>query len=655
MIQHTSRSVPGFTLVEVLVTSIIIIVLATITTLSYEGLQANGRDNTRKSNASTLAASLEKYYRSHGEYPSTSFLIESSSDTISQKLGLIDKKILVMPNAPTGTTNSLTATESSTTKLAYNGKSVDDEDSAKCEAPSTTAGGDVNGGCDSFTLAWVDEGGDDKSIDSLHKERPKPSAPPTAPEVPTVSITSGATITATATTDDCAIGSLEYKLDSNTTGNLPDWSGVSWSANDSKTISSPVAGNQYYFFAIARCVTSDNKQAVSDVGQDDVFYAPADAPTTAATFSGSSAVATVTTSNPCPSGTTAKYYIQYRIDTTSAQGAWTVGNNWTTASNYTTANATSSAPRSFNYRSRIRCDSTSGSAGSPSSFSGVATIISAPAAPSLSIVSSTEKDSKTWQWSTVSCPVGTTTRYLYSYYIDNGVGWYPWPADSLSITTTYLPLPTNYQGYEYRVRIKAACTLGAYKSAWGANSNDPSYVRAVDPPGPATNFTWLSKTNFTNSYGDKAQKVRYYWTIPICGLGTYPVFEEYYFEEERNRANNALEAWGKDYTTEEGYLFSTNSDTDDTKWRTASTTASNLRSYYKTASSVSASDVAGWLPWLPNSSDPIILTGGSGVLGHDKYFSKHRTEVRYACRNFTTNRYAVGPAALSPLKTWSGP
>lgn len=59
----------GFTIVELLIVIVVIGILAAITIVAYNGVQARARDNTRMSDLSTIRKALEMYKSENGQYP----------------------------------------------------------------------------------------------------------------------------------------------------------------------------------------------------------------------------------------------------------------------------------------------------------------------------------------------------------------------------------------------------------------------------------------------------------------------------------------------------------------------------------------------------------------------------------------------------------
>ena len=59
----------GFTLVELMIVTAVIGVLATISIVGFSNIQATSRDTQRADKIATIAEALEKYYSANGEYP----------------------------------------------------------------------------------------------------------------------------------------------------------------------------------------------------------------------------------------------------------------------------------------------------------------------------------------------------------------------------------------------------------------------------------------------------------------------------------------------------------------------------------------------------------------------------------------------------------
>lgn len=63
------KSTSGFTIVELLTVIIVIVILATISYMTYARFQIQSRDNKRQSDIALLQSQLERYYQKNNEYP----------------------------------------------------------------------------------------------------------------------------------------------------------------------------------------------------------------------------------------------------------------------------------------------------------------------------------------------------------------------------------------------------------------------------------------------------------------------------------------------------------------------------------------------------------------------------------------------------------
>lgn len=63
---------PGFTIVELLIVIVVIGILAAITIVAYNGVQARGRDSVRKADLVSINRAIKLFYADNGNYPMTS-------------------------------------------------------------------------------------------------------------------------------------------------------------------------------------------------------------------------------------------------------------------------------------------------------------------------------------------------------------------------------------------------------------------------------------------------------------------------------------------------------------------------------------------------------------------------------------------------------
>ena len=66
------KKLSGFTIVELLIVIVVIAILATISIVAYNGVQARARDAQRQQDVKTIAKALEMYYIDNGKYPTGS-------------------------------------------------------------------------------------------------------------------------------------------------------------------------------------------------------------------------------------------------------------------------------------------------------------------------------------------------------------------------------------------------------------------------------------------------------------------------------------------------------------------------------------------------------------------------------------------------------
>lgn len=78
--KHSAR---GFTIVEVLITIVVIAILAGITIVSYASLQRSVRDDKRKADITVVSQGLEKFFDENGEYPASTTAAATNPQTCS--------------------------------------------------------------------------------------------------------------------------------------------------------------------------------------------------------------------------------------------------------------------------------------------------------------------------------------------------------------------------------------------------------------------------------------------------------------------------------------------------------------------------------------------------------------------------------------------
>jgi len=74
---NTSRQA-GFTLIELVIVSVIVAVLATLVAMTYSGVQSTNRNRDRQSHIKSLQSHLETYYAQNDTYPTFDNLADAS-------------------------------------------------------------------------------------------------------------------------------------------------------------------------------------------------------------------------------------------------------------------------------------------------------------------------------------------------------------------------------------------------------------------------------------------------------------------------------------------------------------------------------------------------------------------------------------------------
>ncbi len=102
----------GFTIVELLIVIVVIGILASITIVSYNGVQARAKDSRRLNDTQVIVGALQLYYAENGVYPTPSYNgpggWESSSINPSQFLQVL-KTNGIISSVPVDPVNTATA------------------------------------------------------------------------------------------------------------------------------------------------------------------------------------------------------------------------------------------------------------------------------------------------------------------------------------------------------------------------------------------------------------------------------------------------------------------------------------------------------------------------------------------------------------------
>lgn len=149
----------GFTLVELLISIVVISILATIAVISYTAHQQNTRNAERSSKVALIAEELEKYFDENGEYPSCKAITADGATVRQNTLKGVAQDTLVTPRAAPGTTNSIRCTDLT--------NSVTDDIFAYVGDTSATCR--TGAACSEWILKYREEGSGE--IISVHSRR----------------------------------------------------------------------------------------------------------------------------------------------------------------------------------------------------------------------------------------------------------------------------------------------------------------------------------------------------------------------------------------------------------------------------------------------------------------------------------------------------
>lgn len=493
----------GYTLVELTVTIIVIGILVSIVALGVTKHQADARDEQRSTQSNSLAEALEKYYVKNGEYPSVRRMVntfsDNSAESVASTLGITTDTLKMPGSSSPQSITPVSIIEKGT--LSYSAESAINNDS--CQNV-------INGGCDSYTLSYLDESGDTVVIVSRYdgSQRTNVAA---APAQPVLSAGSGAvsnTVEVTSTEPNCAenanrltsMYTFRYRI------NSAAWSAwVNWTTSPSFVVGAS-QGQTVDFIGQTRCddgATAGIASPQSNVESYSVPVGAPAAPTITVANSGNSVTGSVSTTT-CPAGTTTQYGIRSRVN----NGTWSPYSTWSTTR---TSSQGSNEGFKYDYQAQARCTGSSTSAAVTSAVGTYTRPITS--APTVTVSVATSGATSTWSWSTPTCPAGTTPYYQYQSEADwNYVSaWYGPYANYTSNTWD-----TSRQGYEYTRRVQARCANTYTTGAWGAAAT-ASYLRPIATPSAPTNFVVSISSDKKYVYTD--------FSTSTCGPGTTYEFQ----------------------------------------------------------------------------------------------------------------------------------
>jgi prepilin-type N-terminal cleavage/methylation domain-containing protein len=462
----------GFTLVELIIVIVVIAVLATITTLGLTMYQKESRDGQRSARATSIAEALEKYYDTHGEYPSCAALTQSLSTTASTIS--ISEDALVTPNgdAQANAVKCQDITSSSGDIFSYVGDSSDD-----CQTTS----------CLQFTLKYREEA--TGNIVTITSRR-------------TATIASSGSLNLTGTPSGYAavnltwtsiINSTGYTLQRSTSNTFSSpTTNTFTTATTSTSVTGLTSGQTYYFRIKSSSPVGDSDWSTISVATNRLGT-PTNlvASTTRAT--------TINVSWGAVTNATG-YSLDRSTSSSFASGVTTTPVSGTT---YTATGETPGTTAYFRVRA-TRTDSTSLNSNSDSATP----VMTAPSAPSVSAGLSGSNAVGTA--SVVSCVDGTPEYQLryHSEATSTDGAWSGW--NSWSTGRTY---SVGYlQGNRYVFQAQARCNLsGSLSSVAGANTAQviPDIATPAAPAMSVDSTTWTTGAYHVVNY------------VSYCPAGTY--------------------------------------------------------------------------------------------------------------------------------------
>ena len=442
----------GFTLVELVVVIVALVILAGLAVIGISRYQANGRDVQRSANVGTISNALESYFTENGSYPSCR-AITADATTLTATLKGLKKADLLVPGSQPNETNALRCGQ----KLAMAG---DDFIEYRGDGTGSCKGA---GDCSGYTLIYRSEL--DNSLKEIRSRSlmtgdniigvPSPSAPNNPDTlvlgvpVLTAVASSPTQVTLTWSPSSNATDKTRYLLMRATNDTFT--AGVMRTGDISDTtytFKNLTAGRAYYFKvqAISETDTSDFSNVASNIIT----------PTSPAEVTATADSATQVRITWAASANATGYVVKY--GPTEEAATFTASTKNTSLP--ITANLTQGSDWFFEVYA-----TTSGVESSASSVAKVTTPINAPAA--YSITSTNDGVSLTANSQAVSCPAGTTKYFAWKA---NDTAWvqganYARATYSLS------------HGQNVSLQSATKCQKGSIASKYTPSINTVTYAR----------------------------------------------------------------------------------------------------------------------------------------------------------------------------------
>jgi len=501
--QYKITRIAGFTLVELLVVIGVMAIILSILALTLVGQQENNRDTTRNTKATVLSEALEKYYDKNGEYPSVPSLAGQTTASVSQKLSITDKDLLIFPGASSSTQASIVSpsTTPSPKALVYAG-TADGAANTQCQ-------NDANGYCAKYQLRYQKEGTDEVvTIDSRRNPYLKNEAlcsgaacigAPSKPSIAGVQLNSSQ-VRFTASGATCINGTVKYQIRYNTTtsseSSMPSWP-ATWDSTTTRDVS--ISGSTvFYSQSRAQCFDGTDGgpvSASSDIHTLNLASGPA-APSPSASATSSS---TITITWPDVTGATS-YSVSGSGNASSCTSSpcyvsGLAASTYYTFSVYAINTNGSSAPGTAN--------ATTNPGGTP---------CYPPSTPSISAsTSSTSSIYVSWGNSTGSTPI---TYYVY-YGTNSSASTLYTTTSSTAVTVSGLSASTTYYFKVYA----SNCGTSSYSNTASAttSANPPT---GTPPSTPSVSVTALSAVSVQVSWGASSGTTPISYSASGPGLGS---------------------------------------------------------------------------------------------------------------------------------------
>ena len=482
----------GFTIIELLVVIAVIGILTTISVVSFTRYQADARDSQRAQRASVISSALEKYYSTHGEYPSCSAMTTSAA-TVTTTLPGIDPTVIVTPQATAGHTDSIDlcvnlSTSSPTDSFAYVG-----DGSAACSG---------NQSCLQYTLEYKQESTSTiQKILSRHNTNINTSGT-------IAGLTGSANQFSSASLNWGSINNASnYTLQTANDAGFTSLVSTTYPTTNASTIGGLTPGAPYYFRVAANAPGSQSNWS-NTLNLTMLHIATPGSPS--AVDDGTNPISQLDFSWTSVSGVSS-YSIDYSTSSTFASSVSTI--NGLTGTSYSVSSLAPGTTLYFRVKAVAPDDVSSYTA-----TMNATTIVPAPTGVAMTVTSSNTFYAS---WNASS----GATSYNVQYSTDGGSTWTT--AGSTS-TLQYNFGPGAQEGQLYYVRVQAAA--GTATSNWSSSASGTTPIdapasytissstsgyylnatsNAICPSGTSGNYIWYANGSLWVQ-GPSYQSVGYY-------------------------------------------------------------------------------------------------------------------------------------------------